>query len=120
MSIFVLNLVTNWMLEMGGIEYFQNKAIEQSTELYDFIDSNSDVLDCKVDNKFRSKSNIVFNFLNDEHNKEFVNLAAEKGIIGINGHRSVGGIRVSLFNSVDNDMFDYFMKYFKNYISGIK
>ena len=82
MSIFVLNLVTNWMLEMGGIDYFQNKAHEQSKEIYDFIDSNSDVLDCKVDNKYRSKSNIVFNFLNDEHNKEFVDLAAEKGIIG--------------------------------------
>ena len=120
MSIFVLNLVTNWMLEMGGIDYFQNKAHEQSKEIYDFIDSNSDVLDCKVDNKYRSKSNIVFNFLNDEHNKEFVNLAAEKGIIGINGHRSVGGIRVSLFNSIDDHMFDYFMKYFKNYVRGIK
>ena len=70
MSIFVLNLVTNWMLEMGGIDYFQNKAHEQSTEIYDFIDNNSDVLDCKVENKFRSKSNIVFNFLKDEHNKE--------------------------------------------------
>ena len=120
MSIFVLNLVTNWMLEMGGIDYFQNKAHEQSTEIYDFIDNNSDVLDCKVENKFRSKSNIVFNFLKDEHNKEFVKLAAEKGIVGINGHRSVGGIRVSLFNSIDDHMFDYFMKYFKNYVIGIK
>ena len=35
-------------------------------------------------------------------------------------HRSVGGIRVSLFNSIDDDMFDYFMKYFKNYVRGIK
>ena len=120
MSIFVLNLVTNWMIEMGGIDYFQNKAHEQSTEIYDFIDNNSDVLDCKVENKFRSKSNIVFNFLKDEHNKEFVKLAAEKGIVGINGHRSVGGIRVSLFNSIDDHMFDYFMKYFKNYVIGIK
>jgi phosphoserine aminotransferase len=120
MSIFVLNLVTNWMLEMGGIDYFQNKAHEQSTEIYDFIDNNSDVLDCKVENKFRSKSNIVFNFLKDEHNKEFVKLATEKGIVGINGHRSVGGIRVSLFNSIDDHMFDYFMKYFKNYVIGIK
>ena len=105
---------------MGGIDYFQNKAHDQSTEIYDFIDSNSNVLNCKVDNKYRSKSNIVFNFLNDEHNKEFVNLAAEKGIIGINGHRSVGGIRVSLFNSIDDHMFDYFMKYFQNYVRGIK
>ena len=44
----------------------------------------------------------------------------KKGIIGINGHRSVGGIRVSLFNSIDDHMFDYFMKYFQNYVRGIK
>ena len=56
-------------------------------------------------------------FLKDEQNKEFVDAAKDIGIIGINGHRSVGGIRVSLFNSVDEDMFKFFMKFFKNYIS---
>ena len=116
-AIYVLNLVTNWMLKMGGIDYFQNKSIKQSKEIYDFIDENSDVLSCSVDKKYRSKSNIVFNFLKDEHNKEFVDVAKNVGIIGINGHRSVGGIRVSLFNSVDEDMFEIFMKFFKKYIS---
>ena len=116
-SIYVLNLVTNWMLEMGGVDYFQNKSIKQSKEIYDFIDENSNVLSCNVDKKYRSKSNIVFNFLKDEQNKKFVDAAKDIGIIGINGHRSVGGIRVSLFNSVDEDMFKFFMKFFKNYIS---
>jgi len=116
-SIYVLNLVTNWMLEMGGVDYFQNKSIKQSKEIYDFIDENSNVLSCSVDKKYRSKSNIVFNFLKDEQNKIFVDAAKDIGIIGINGHRSVGGIRVSLFNSVDEDMFKFFMKFFKNYIS---
>ena len=116
-SIYVLYLVTNWMLKMGGIDYFQNKSIKQSKEIYDFIDENSNVLSCSVDKKYRSKSNIVFNFIKDEHNKEFVDVAKNLGIIGINGHRSVGGIRVSLFNSVDEDMFEIFMKFFKKYIS---
>ena len=115
-SIYVLSLVANWMIEMGGIDYFQNKSNKQSIEIYDFIDENSDVLSCSVDKKYRSKSNIVFNFLRDEHNEEFVNAAKNLGIIGINGHRSVGGIRVSLFNSVDEDMFKIFMKFFKKHI----
>jgi len=117
LSIYVLNLITHWMIEMGGIEYFQIKSENQSKKMYDFIDNNSEILKCNVDLNFRSKSNIVFNFLKDSQNKEFIDLAIENGIIGINGHRSVGGIRVSLFNSVDDDMFEYFMNFFKKYIS---
>ena len=93
------------------------QKLTASKEIYDFIDENSNVLSCNVDKKYRSKSNIVFNFLKDEQNKKFVDAAKDIGIIGINGHRSVGGIRVSLFNSVDEDMFKFFMKFFKNYIS---
>ena len=120
LSIYVLNLVTNWMIEMGGIEYFQNKSERQSKTIYDFIDNNNEILNSDVDSKFRSKSNIVFNFLDDSQNNEFIDLAKENGIIGINGHRSVGGIRVSLFNSIDDDMFEYFMNFFKKYISESK
>ena len=72
---------------------------------------------CNVEAIQRSKSNIVFNFLNDDYDKEFVELAKDNGIIGINGHRSVGGIRVSLFNSVDNHMFEYFMDFLKNFVT---
>jgi len=119
-SIYVLNLVTKWMIEMGGVDYFQNKSQRQSKEIYDFIDENSSILISNVDLNFRSKSNIVFNFKEDHLNEKFVHSAIEKGIIGINGHRSVGGIRVSLFNSVDDDMFKYFMNFFKNFINESK
>ena len=117
LSIYVLNLVTHWMIEMGGVDYFQTKSEKQSKKIYDFIDENADFMVCNVEANQRSKSNIVFNFLNDEYDKEFVELAKDTGIIGINGHRSVGGIRVSLFNSVDNHMFEYFMDFLKNFIT---
>tara|TARA_B100001939_G_scaffold209731_1_gene180368 strand:- start:471 stop:797 length:327 start_codon:yes stop_codon:yes gene_type:complete len=108
------------MIEMGGVGYFQNKSQRQSMEIYDFIDENSSILSSNVDLNFRSKSNIVFNFKEDHLNEKFVHSAIENGIIGINGHRSVGGIRVSLFNSVDDDMFKYFMNFFKNFINESK
>ena len=117
LSIYVLNLVTHWMIEMGGVDYFQTKSEKQSKKIYDFIDENADFMVCNVEANQRSKSNIVFNFLNDEYDKEFVELAKDTGIIGINGHRSVGGIRVSLFNSVDNHMFEYFMDFLKNFVT---
>ena len=117
LSIYVLNLVTHWMVEMGGVDYFQSKSDSQSKMIYDFIDENSDIMVCNVETNYRSKSNVVFNFLNDKYDTEFVDLAKDSGIIGINGHRSVGGIRVSLFNSVDENMFQYFMDFFKNFVT---
>ena len=49
-------------------------------------------------------------------NKNFIKLSNENGIVGVNGHRSIGGIRVSLFNSVDDEMFDYFLNFFKQFL----
>ncbi len=115
-SIYVLKLVTDWMIRSGGVEYFEEKSKRQSGLLYDFIDNNSSQVNCKVDTTFRSKSNIVFSFVKDSDNENFIKLARENGIIGVNGHRSVGGIRVSLFNSIDDEMLDYFMNFFKQFL----
>ncbi len=119
-SIFVLNLVTEWMIKSGGLDYFEKKSISQSNELYKFLDENSNLFDFSSELRFRSKSNVVFKFKDDKYNDTFIKQANDSGIIGINGHRSIGGIRVSLFNSIDDHMFDYFMKYFQNYVRGIK
>ena len=119
-SIFVLNLVTEWMIKSGGLDYFEKKSISQSNELYKFLDENSNLFDFSSELRFRSKSNVVFKFKEDKYNDTFIKQANDSGIIGINGHRSIGGIRVSLFNSIDDHMFDYFMKYFQNYVRGIK
>ena len=116
-SIFVLNLVTEWMIKSGGLDYFEKKSISQSNELYKLLDENSNLFEFSSELRFRSKSNIVFKFKEDKYNDTFLNKANDLGIIGINGHRSIGGIRVSLFNSVDQSMFNYFMDFFKKFIN---
>jgi len=116
-SIFVLKLVTEWMIKSGGLDYFEKKSISQSNELYKFLDENSNLFDFSSELRFRSKSNVVFKFKEDNYNNSFINQANDSGIIGINGHRSIGGIRVSLFNSVDQPMFNYFMDFFKKFIN---
>jgi len=116
-SIFVLNLVTEWMIKSGGLDYFEKKSISQSNELYKFLDKNSNLFDFSSELRFRSKSNVVFKFKEDKYNDTFIKQANDSGIIGINGHRSIGGIRVSLFNSVDQPMFNYFMDFLKKFIS---
>ena len=116
-SIFVLNLVTEWMIKSGGLDYFEKKSISQSNELYKFLDENSNLFDFSSEIRFRSKSNVVFKFKEDKYNDTFIKQANDSGIIGINGHRSIGGIRVSLFNSVDQPMFNYFMDFLKKFIN---
>ena len=116
-SIFVLNLVTEWMIKSGGLDYFEKKSISQSNELYKFLDENSNLFDFSSELRFRSKSNVVFKFNEDKYNDAFIKQANDSGIIGINGHRSIGGIRVSLFNSVDQPMFNYFMDFLKKFIN---
>ena len=116
-SIFVLNLVTEWMIKSGGLDYFEKKSISQSNELYKFLDENSHLFDISSELRFRSKSNVVFKFKEDKYNDTFIKQANDSGIIGINGHRSIGGIRVSLFNSVDQPMFNYFMDFLKKFIN---
>lgn len=115
-SIYVMKLVTEWMIRSGGLEYFEEKSKRQSGLLYDFIDNNSSQVNCKVDKNYRSNSNVVFSFIKDTDNENFIKLSSENGIIGVNGHRSVGGIRVSLFNSIDDEMFEYFMNFFKQFL----
>ena len=116
-SIFVLNLVTEWMIKSGGLDYFEKKSISQSNELYKFLDENSYLFDFSSELRFRSKSNVVFKFKEDKYNDTFIKQANDSGIIGINGHRSIGGIIVSLFNSVDQPMFNYFMDFLKKFIN---
>ena len=115
-SIYVLKLVTEWMIKCGGLGYFEEKSKRQSKLLYDFIDNNSSQVNCKVQKTYRSNSNVVFSFTKNSDNENFIKLSSENGIIGVNGHRSVGGIRVSLFNSVDDEMFEYFMNFFKQFL----
>jgi len=116
-SIYVLYLVTEWMKKSGGLDYFDKKSTNQSNRLYKFLDENSSLFELNSQINFRSKSNIVFNFKEEKYNESFISKANDIGIIGINGHRSVGGIRVSLFNSVDQEMFDYFMDFFQKFIN---
>lgn len=115
-SIYIVKLITDWMIQMGGIEYFESKSKKQSAYLYNFLDHQSSLIKTNFKGEFRSRSNVVFSFLEDTHNKNFISDAKSIGIIGINGHRSVGGIRVSLYNSIDEQTFLYFMDFFEKFI----
>ena len=117
-SIYVLKLVTDWMIEMGGIKYFEEKSIRQSSRLYEQLESYGDFVIIPVSNYSKSRSNIIFKFKNEDLEKKFLIEAIEKGILGLNGHRSEGGIRISLYNSVTDEMVDYLSEFMDKFFAG--
>jgi len=117
-SIYVLKLVTDWMIEMGGIKYFEEKSIRQSSRLYEQLQTYDEFLILPVNDYSKSRSNIIFKFLNEDLEKKFLIEAIEKGILGLNGHRSEGGIRISLYNSVTDEMVDYLSEFMDKFFAG--
>ena len=117
-SIYVLKLVTDWMIEMGGIKYFEEKSIRQSSRLYEQLQTYEEFLILPVSEYSKSRSNIIFKFLNEDLEKKFLIEATEKGILGLNGHRSEGGIRISLYNSVTDEMVDYLSEFMDKFFAG--
>ena len=110
-SIYILKLVTDWMIQMGGVKYFEEKSIRQSSRLYEQLNSYKDFLKLPICDYSKSRSNIIFKFENNELEKKFLMEAGEKGIIGLNGHRSEGGVRISLYNSITDEMVDYLSEF---------
>jgi phosphoserine aminotransferase len=91
-----------WLKNMGGISQIHKKNVEKADLLYNEIDRNP-LFKSTVENKEdRSLMNVCF-LLNDEYKEvegEFLELAISKGIVGIKGHRSVGGFRASIYNAM--------------------
>ena len=79
----------------------ERRAIEKSTTLYNIIDESNGFYINSVDPDCRSRMNIVFRVMNNEAlENKFVSEAKAVGLLGLKGHRSVGGIRASVFNAV--------------------
>ncbi len=99
--VFTLRETLKWVEKNGGVEGMEKRAIEKSAMLYDEIDRNK-LFRGTVAKEDRSRMNICF-VMNEEYaalEKPFLDFATEKGMVGIKGHRSVGGFRASNYNAL--------------------
>lgn len=98
-SIYVAGLTFQWLRNQGGVAAIEQRNIAKAKLLYDFIDG-SDFYVNKVDRDCRSRMNIPF-FLKDEaRNDAFLAGAVARGLLQLKGHKSVGGMRASIYNAM--------------------
>jgi len=101
LSIVVLNEMLKWIKRNGGVDHFQEESEKKASLLYDVLDSHNEKIVLSVEKDARSYSNVVFDFHEKETLERFLKEAEEAKFHGISGHRSVGGVRVSIYNSID-------------------
>lgn len=98
-AIYVSMLTLRWLKAKGGVAAMQKENEAKAAQLYKEIDRNP-LFKAVAAEEDRSKMNVCFVMENPEHEKPFLKFAEEKGIIGIKGHRSVGGFRASIYNAL--------------------
>ena len=98
-AVYVSMLTLRWLKNMGGVEVMEKRNNEKASLLYQTIDSLP-VFKGTVAREDRSKMNVCFVAQDDVLEKEFIELCQKEGMVGVKGHRSVGGFRISLNNAL--------------------
>ncbi|MEG0457306.1 MAG: 3-phosphoserine/phosphohydroxythreonine transaminase, partial [Oscillospiraceae bacterium] len=102
-SIYMFGLVLKWIKDdIGGLENMHKINLEKAGILYDFLDK-SKLFKGAADKEYRSLMNATFFTGDDELDKKFISLCSENGLVNIKGHRSVGGMRASIYNAMPID-----------------
>ena len=98
-AIYVAGLCMAWLQEQGGVEGIEKVNREKAAMLYDFLD-NSKLFKATAQKEFRSIMNVTFVTGDKDKDAAFVAFAKGKGLVNLKGHRSVGGMRASIYNAM--------------------
>jgi phosphoserine aminotransferase len=98
-AVYVVLLTLRWVKEQGGIPEMEKRSREKAALLYSTLD-RLPLFECPVAEEYRSRMNAVFTMPDARLEKEFLAACEEAGMVGVKGHRSVGGFRVSMYNAL--------------------
>lgn len=98
-GIYIIDLVSQWLEDEGGVRAMEEKNKEKAGILYAAIDASDGFYRGHAAKNARSRMNVTFNLPTEELEKRFAEEASREGLDGLKGHRSVGGIRASIYNA---------------------
>lgn len=113
-NIYVCGLVFKWLKENGGLEAMQKKNEEKANLFYDYLDS-SQLFKGTVRKEDRSFMNVPFVTGDEELDAKFVKEAQANGFVSLKGHRSVGGMRASLYNAMPKEGVEALISFMKQF-----
>lgn len=114
---YAASLVFKWLLEQGGVQAMATHNQTKAGKLYDYIDNSNSFYANPVEANSRSRMNVPFTLHDANLDGDFLSLAAQAGLHSLKGHRSVGGMRASIYNAMPEagiDALIQFMDNFKN------
>jgi phosphoserine aminotransferase len=98
-AIYVAGLVFEWLLKKGGLAAVERENVAKAKILYDYLDASSFYAN-PVDRQDRSRMNVPFRLPDEALDEAFLKGAKERGMVQLKGHRSVGGMRASIYNAM--------------------
>lgn len=113
-GIYMCGKVFKWLKNMGGLEEMKKRNEEKAQILYDFLD-NSSMFHGTVEAKDRSLMNVPFVTGSQELDAKFVKEAEKAGLVNLKGHRSVGGMRASIYNAMPKEGVEKLVSFMKEF-----
>jgi len=113
-ALYVAGLVFKWLKAQGGLPSIERQNIAKAKLLYDFLDSSS-FFKNPVAKEDRSRMNVPFTLANAALDGEFLKGASQRGMVQLKGHRSVGGMRASIYNAMPLEGVQRLVAYMKDF-----
>lgn len=115
-SIYVIEKVTRWLKEeIGGLDAIYERNRQKAKVLYDAIDGSDGYYRGHAEEEYRSLMNVTFRLPSEELEKKFLKEATENDFSGLKGHRSVGGLRASIYNAFPPEGVDALVAFMKEF-----
>ncbi len=113
-GIYIAGLVFEWLLQQGGLASIEKQNIQKAALLYDYFDA-TDFYSSPVDRADRSRMNVPFRLHDSALDEAFLKSAQQHGMLQLKGHRSVGGMRASIYNAMPLEGVQALVGYLKEF-----
>lgn len=114
-GVYMISLVAKWLKNMGGLDVMHNLNNEKAELLYNCIDKSEGFYKGHAQKDSRSIMNVTFNLTSEEFEKKLIAEALDNGFGGVKGHRSIGGLRASIYNACPKAAVEELVKFMKDF-----
>ena len=119
-GVYIVGLVAKWLKKQGGLKVMQERNENKAKLVYDVLDAHPDFYKAFAEKASRSFMNVTFGLATPELEKEFVKQAAAIDLKGLKGHRSVGGMRASIYNAMPREGCEKLAKFMEEFYAAHK